>query len=46
MTKLPYQAPTLRAHGKVEAITEMNSGGTRLDAPFEAGDLISDLTSS
>lgn len=44
--KAIYQAPVLRAHGKVETLTQQTRVGNRLDAGFTAGTLISDITVS
>ena len=46
MKKLTYQVPMLRAHGTVEAVTNANTGGSRLDGSFDAGTPLSDLTTS
>lgn len=44
--KEPYTTPELTVHGDVEAITQQNRVGTRLDATFQSGTPISDLTVS
>jgi len=46
MTKAVYEAPVLRAHGKVEAVTKGGTSGSSLDASFPAGTPFSDLTLS
>jgi len=46
MTKAVYEAPVLRSHGKVEAVTKGGSTGTALDAAFPAGTPFTDLTLS
>lgn len=46
MTKAPYEAPVLRAHGKVEAVTKGTSNGINLDAAFPIGTPLPDLTVS
>ncbi|WP_292290412.1 lasso RiPP family leader peptide-containing protein [Marivita sp.] len=46
MNKLPYEAPIVRSHGKVEDITKGGSTGLRLDASFPAGTPFGDLTLS
>lgn len=45
-TKKQFVAPTLVAYGKFEELTQGSATGTKLDAPFNAGDDISDLTFS
>ncbi|MBN9886284.1 hypothetical protein [Salipiger abyssi] len=34
MKKLPYSAPQIRAHGKLEDLTHGASSGTKADAVF------------
>lgn len=46
MTKSKYEAPILRQHGAVEAITKMNLGGSATDAVFSASTPITDITTS
>ncbi|AVL52649.1 putative RiPP precursor [Roseobacter denitrificans] len=46
MTKAVYEAPVLRSHGKVEAVTKGGSTGSSLDAAFPAGTPFTDLTLS
>ncbi|WP_299966742.1 lasso RiPP family leader peptide-containing protein [uncultured Roseobacter sp.] len=46
MTKVAYEAPVLRAHGKVEAVTKGGTTGTSLDAAFPVGTPFSDVTLS
>lgn len=41
-----YQAPVLRAHGKVEAVTKGGTTGSSLDATFPAGTPFADVTLS
>lgn len=36
-TKLAYAAPQMRQHGAMEALTQGQSDGSRLDATFTAG---------
>lgn len=36
-TKLAYAAPQMRQHGAMEALTQGQSDGSRLDATFVAG---------
>lgn len=44
--KTVYEAPVLRAHGKVEAMTKGGTTGTQLDATFPVNTPFSDLTLS
>lgn len=44
--KAKYEAPTLTEVGSFEEITQAVTNGSRLDAPFDAGDLITDITTS
>ncbi|MFK7878964.1 hypothetical protein [Roseobacter sp.] len=46
MTKAPYTAPVLRAHGKVEALTKGGTDGGSTDAMFPQGTPFSSLTFS
>jgi hypothetical protein len=46
MTKAVYEAPVLRAHGKVESLTKGGSTGSKLDASFPTGTPFSDITLS
>ncbi|MEL7133587.1 MAG: putative RiPP precursor [Pseudomonadota bacterium] len=46
MTKTKYEPPMFRTHGKVEAVTKANTGGSTLDIAFQAGTPIGDLTTS
>lgn len=46
MGKRPYQAPTLRKHGSVAAVTQQNKTGTFLDFSFNAGTPITSITLS
>ncbi|UOA21223.1 hypothetical protein DSM14862_04063 (plasmid) [Sulfitobacter indolifex] len=46
MKKSPYEVPTLRTHGKVEAITKTTKSGTTLDAGFSSGTPLSEVTLS
>ncbi|MEM9199395.1 MAG: lasso RiPP family leader peptide-containing protein [Pseudomonadota bacterium] len=46
MTREKYVAPTMRAHGTVETITQGGSGGVRLDQSFDIGTPVTDLTAS
>lgn len=46
MTKAIYEAPVLRSHGTVEAVTKGGSTGTSLDAAFPVGTPFSDVTLS
>lgn len=46
MTKAVYEAPVLRAHGKVEAVTKGGTTGTSTDASFPAGTPFADVTFS
>lgn len=46
MTKAVYEAPVLRAHGKVEAVTKGGSTGSSLDAAFPVGTPFADVTLS
>ncbi|SPJ25538.1 putative RiPP precursor [Palleronia abyssalis] len=41
-----YTAPQLKFEGKLEALTHGQSSGTRIDAAFGAGTLVSELTFS
>jgi hypothetical protein len=43
---LVYEAPVLRVHGTLEAMTHGGSSGTTLDAAFPAGTPFSSLTFS
>lgn len=42
----PYITPELTVHGDVEAITQANTGGGRLDADFPAGTPRGEITFS
>ncbi|WP_170830514.1 hypothetical protein [Epibacterium ulvae] len=46
MTKQVYTIPVLRIHGKVEAVTEGLSTGSRLDSSFPPSSPRGDLTFS
>lgn len=46
MKKETYEAPTLRAHGSLEARTQGGGGREFLDAAFPAGTPFGDLTFS
>ena len=46
MKKMTYEPPVLRTHGKVEAVTKANTGGSTLDIAFQSGTPIGDLTTS
>lgn len=46
MTKSIYEAPVLRAHGKVEAVTKGGSTGTKTDKLFPAHTPFADITLS
>lgn len=46
MTKAVYEAPVMRAHGKVESVTKGGTNGTKLDASFPSGTPFADLTLS
>ena len=46
MAKKTYQAPTLRAHGSIEKLTQGGSNGNSLDATFPSGTPFSELTFS
>lgn len=46
MTKSVYEAPVLRSHGTVEAVTKGGSAGTSLDAAFPTGTPFGDVTLS
>lgn len=46
MTKAIYEAPVLRSHGTVEAVTKGGATGTSLDAAFPVGTPFSDVTLS
>ncbi|MEM7686623.1 MAG: lasso RiPP family leader peptide-containing protein [Pseudomonadota bacterium] len=46
MKKSVYEAPVLRQHGAVEAITKMNLGGSTTDSVFSASTPLSDITTS
>jgi hypothetical protein len=41
-----YQAPQLRVHGSLEALTQGNSTGNYIDATFPGGTPVSQLTFS
>lgn len=41
-----YETPKLRVHGSIEAITQGATQGRRLDAAFDVGTDIDDLTFS
>ncbi|MEL7166110.1 MAG: lasso RiPP family leader peptide-containing protein [Pseudomonadota bacterium] len=45
-SKSPYTAPSLKRHGRVEALTAGNSTGLKTDAAFNAGDPFGDVTFS
>jgi hypothetical protein len=44
--KTKYVAPTFRAHGTLEALTQGNKTGNNLDADFPSGTPFGDLTFS
>ncbi|MEM6760488.1 MAG: putative RiPP precursor [Pseudomonadota bacterium] len=46
VSKSPYTTPSLKRHGRVEALTAGNSTGASTDAAFVAGDAFSDVTFS
>jgi hypothetical protein len=46
MMKAKYEAPVLRAHGKVEALTKGGATGTTTDANFAAHTPLADVTFS
>lgn len=46
MTKMPYQTPVMREHGKVEALTKGSAAGDFTDALFPADTPKGDLTFS
>lgn len=46
MKKKAYAQPQLTVHGNVEALTQLTKEGLKLDAPFGAGTLLTDVTVS
>lgn len=46
MTKMTYQAPVMREHGKVEALTKGGADGSATDAFFPSDTPKGDLTFS
>ncbi len=46
MQKQTYTRPEFRIHGDIKAVTLANTGGLTLDAAFNVGDSIDDLTTS
>ncbi len=45
-TKATYEHPVFEKIGSIEAVTQNTTTGTRLDAPFQSGVPLSDLTLS
>ncbi|MEO9652448.1 MAG: lasso RiPP family leader peptide-containing protein [Roseobacter sp.] len=46
MTKATYEAPVLRSHGTVEAVTKGGSTGASTDASFPVSTPFADITLS
>ncbi|AFZ34362.1 hypothetical protein Sta7437_0771 [Stanieria cyanosphaera PCC 7437] len=46
MSKKAYTQPQLSVHGNVETLTQKTKVGTKLDASFEAGTPLTELTIS
>ncbi len=46
MKKKTYTQPQLTVHGNVEALTQLTKVGTKLDADFAAGTLLTEVTIS